>query len=131
MNNALLGLIVFVAALLIGRWINEKALRKLDAEQSAVLVKGLSRYRMVSLAGVILFVAGYFIFRGVSGLDGTRAFTIFALVLVLYLLAGTAFVFFKLKKMKISEEYINSFLLSTAVQYVGLITYFGLAGSRL
>ena len=112
MNNALLGLIVFIAALIAGRWINEKALRKLDAEQAGQLVKGLARYRMISLAGVIFFVGAYFVFRSTAGLDGSSAFAIFAIVLVLYLLAGTAFVFYKLKKMKISEEYISSFLLS-------------------
>ena len=130
MNNAFIGLLCFIAALIAGRWINERALRKLDEDQQASLVQGLSRYRLLSLAGVVLFVAAYFIFRGSVEKNGISAFTVFAIVLVLYMLAGTAFVFIKLKRMKIDENYISSFLLSTAVQYLGLITYFGMAGSK-
>ncbi|MDH3492932.1 MAG: hypothetical protein OEM82_05235 [Acidobacteriota bacterium] len=130
MNNAFLGLLVFIAALFAGRWINERAIRKLGKDQSTKLVQGLSRYRMASLAGVILFVAGYFIFRSTIEKSGVEPFTVFAVILLVYMLAGTAFVFVKLKRMKIDENYISSYLLSTAVQYLGLISYFGLAGSR-
>lgn len=129
MNNAFLGLICFIAALFGGRYINERALRKLDKDESASLVQGLSRYRLISLAGVILFVVAYFVFRGYADSSGISAFTAFAVILVLYMLAGTAFVYLKLKRMNINENYINSYLLSTAVQYLGLIIYFGLAGA--
>ena len=129
MDLTLLGLVCFIAALFAGRWINERAIRKLDEKERTSLAEGLSRYRIASLVGVVLIVAAYFVFRGFSTGDTSRAFTVFAVVLVIYLLFGTAFVFIKLKILKISETYINSFLLSTAVQYLGLITYFGLASN--
>ncbi len=127
MDFTILGLILFVVALFAGRSINERAIRKLKEKERSDLLKGLSKYRMVSLAGVIMIVAAYFVFRGFSSGDTSRAFGVFAAVLVIYMLAGTAFVFIKLKLLKISESYINNFLLSTAVQYLGLIVYFALS----
>ena len=130
MNNPFIGLIIFIAALFGGRWINERALRRLEKEEQASLVQGLSRYRLMSLAGVVLFVAAYFIFRAEVEKSGFSAFTVFAIVLVLYMFAGTAFVYIKLKRMRIDENYISSFLLSTAIQYLGLISYFALSGAQ-
>lgn len=127
MDYTFLGLGLFIAALLAGRWINERAMRNLNEKERSDLLAGLSKYRMVSLVGVILIVAAYFVFRGFSSGDTSRAFGVFAAVLVCYMLLGTAFVFIKLKILKISESYINNFLLSTAVQYLGLFIYFGLS----
>lgn len=127
MNNPFLGLMCFIAALFVGRYINDRAIRKLGEEEQAKISEGLSRYRIISLAGVIAFVVGYFVYREASENEGPEVFMVFALVLVLYLMLGTAFVFIKLKRLAIDENYINNYLLSTAVQYLGLIAYFGFA----
>ena len=127
MNYAFAGLALFIFALFAGRWVIERASRKLDKKEQALLVSGLSKYRMISLAGVILIVVAYFVFRGMATGDTSSAFGVFAVILVVYMLGTTAFVFFRLKTLKISEHYINAFLAGTAIQYLGLITYFGLS----
>lgn len=127
MNYGLLGLGCFVAALFAGRYINERGLRKLDEKDQAALVGGLSRYRMISLIGVIAIVAVYLIFFGFSQEENSNVFLVFLSILLVYMLAGTGFVFVKMKQMKINEDYISMYLLSTTVQYLGMIVYFGLA----
>ncbi len=127
MNYGILGLGCFVAALFLGRYINERGLRKLDEKDQAALVGGLSRFRMISLIGVITIVTVYLIFFGFSKEENQPVFFGFLLLLILYMLAGTAFVFGKMKRMKINEDYISTYLLSTTVQYLGMIVYFGLS----
>jgi hypothetical protein len=126
MSYGIIGLVCFIGALFAGRWVNERGLRKLDEKDSAKLVQGLSRYRMVSMIGVIVIVAVYFVFVFQNAGDN-KSFPIFAGLLILYMLAGTAFVFVKLKRLAISDEYINAYLLSTSIQYIGIIVYFSLA----
>ncbi len=127
MNLGFLGLIGFIVALFTGRWINERALNKLDDKQRSDLLTGLSKYRLMSLAGVVLIVVGYFVIISVAAENDKTAFPFFAGILIFYMLAGTAYVYWKLKSLQVSEDYINAYMLSTTVQYVGLILYFTLS----
>lgn len=127
MNYGLLGLGCFIAALFAGRYINERGLRQLNEKDQAALVAGLSRFRMISLAGVVLIVGVYLVVFGFAKEQDNNVFLAFLLILLVFMVGGTAFVFAKMKRMKISEDYINAYLLSTTVQYIGMIVYFGLS----
>ncbi len=127
MNLGFWGFVGFIVALFTGRWINERALNKLEKGQRSDLLTGLSKYRLLSLAGVIIIVVGYFVIISVAAESDKSAFPVFAGILIFYMLAGTGYVYWKLKSLKISEDYINAYMLSTSVQYVGLILYFTLS----
>lgn len=122
---SILGIVIFLASLFLGRWLNEKAILKLSEEDRTKLVEGLARYRLVSLAGVIAIVVAYWGYLGMNYSESVRdqAFSAFVVALIVFMIAGTAYVFYKLKRMKIDEDYISSFMLSTAVQHVGLIGF--------
>ena len=123
--SSLVGVLIFLVTLFVGRWLNEKAIRKLSEQDRSKLIDGLAKYRLVSLGGVIAIVVTYWIYLGLNYSESVRdvAFAWFAITLIIFMIGGTAYVFFKLKKMMIDEDYISSFMLSTAIQHLGLIGF--------
>jgi hypothetical protein len=125
MDNSIIGFVVFIAAYIAGRMISERALRKLDTEQQGRLVRGFSAYRIVSLVGIILLVLLHYAARTLAA-DGLLAsMAVFVGVLVAYLLLSSIYAFVKLKKLEMPETYINQYLISTLIQYVGIFVFFG------
>jgi hypothetical protein len=130
MDNALIGLIVFVAALLVSRVISERALRKLSQDEAARLVQGFSGFRTYSLVAVVSLVVVFFAVSYSYPEYSFRAAQIFMGVLVAFLLLTGGLAFRKLKALKLPDTYLNSYLFATFVQYAGIFIYFGLSLSR-
>lgn len=130
MDKSFIGLIVFIVAWIAARILSERAIKTLTEEEQERLFTGFSRYRVVSLIGVIALVALYYILRAFSPESAFSGLPMFVLFLVLYLLASSIFGFTKLKNMKMPEGYINQYLISTLVQYVGIFVFFGFLLNR-
>ena len=58
-TDSTFGLVVFVSTYIIGRILNEGALRKLSVEQKAALLDAFSSYRVYSLIAVAVIFVGY------------------------------------------------------------------------
>lgn len=126
MDKSIFGFVFFVAAFIAGRYINERALRKLSKDEQGTLLKGFTKYRMVSFVGLIALVILHYAFRATLPNTQFSSMQIFVGVLVFYLLISNIYAFIKLKKLKMPDAFINQYLISTFVQYVGLFMFFGL-----
>ncbi len=125
MDKSIIGFIVFIAAYITGRILNEKALKKLSDEQRGRLVQGFSAYRIVSLVGLIVLVILHYALRATMPNSLFASMQIFVGVLVAYLLISSIYSFIKLKKLEMPDAYINQYLLSTFIQYIGIFVFFG------
>ena len=124
LSDSTLGLVVFVSAYIIGRIINEGALRKLSVEQKAALLDSFSSYRIYSLVAVAVIFVGYiFSLYFLSKYDYfTNAF-FFALIICVTLY-NTFFAYKKLYTLGLPPEYMKSFWLSSIIQYIGVLFLF-------
>lgn len=127
MDNGTVGLVVFIASFIAARIINERALKKLEKEEAARLLKGFSRFRIYSLLGIVVIVVAYI--AEPLFLPGRKYLTppVLMGVLVAFLLMTSAIAFRKLKKLGMPDSYVNKHLLATFIQYTGIFIFFGLA----
>jgi uncharacterized membrane protein len=130
MDKSVIGLVVFIAAYIGGRLISERALKILNENEKTKLVDGFSKYRIFSLIGVIALVILHFAVQSLMPNSYFASFHTFVGILVLYLLLSSLYSYNKLKNLEMPDKYINQFLLSTLVQYIGIFVFFGFLINR-
>ncbi len=125
MDKSVIGIFVFIATWVLGRILSERALKTLTENERGKLLKGLSKYRIFSLIGVIVLVVLYYSTQAISPNSYFTGLPIFVGSLVLYLLGSSIFAYKKLKDLEMPDQYVNQFLVSTLIQYVGIFVFFG------
>lgn len=123
-SDSMFGLVVFVSAYIIGRIISEGALRKLTIEQKAALLDGFSQYRIYSLVAVFLIVVTYLLTTYFFFQYDYYLTPVFFGLILLVLAFSSLYAHSKLKALGMPADYIRSFLLSSIIQYIGLIFLF-------
>ena len=129
MDNSTIGIIAFFVAFFASRLINERAMSQLDKEQAEALVKGFSRYYLISLGCVALLAAVYMTASYYFPDHPLAAPAALAAIVVAFMLVNSFFAFRKLKKMEMPDEYVNRFLIGTLVQYAGIFAFLYLSVS--
>lgn len=130
MDKSIFGLLIFIAAYIAGRFISERALKLLSEKEKGRLLQGFAKYRVYSLVGIVLIVFVYFGISSALPNSFYSSMQFFIGALVLYLLVGTIYSYKKLKDLKLPDAYINQYLISTFVQYVGIFIFFAFLISR-
>lgn len=123
-TDSTFGLVVFVSTYIIGRILNEGALRKLSIEQKAALLDAFSSYRIYSLVAVAVIFVGYILsIYFLSKYDYfTNAF--FFGLIICVMLYNTFFAYKKLYSLELPSGYMKSFWLSSIIQYIGVLFLF-------
>ena len=124
LTDSTFGLVVFVSAYIIGRIINEGALRKLSMQQKAALLDAFSAYRVYSLIAVAVIFVGYILsIYFLSKYDYfTNAF--FFGLIICVMLYNTFFAYKKLYTLALPSAYMKNFWLSSIIQYIGVLFLF-------
>jgi uncharacterized membrane protein len=125
MDTSIIGFVAFISAYIAGRIISERALKLLNQQEQAKLLQGFSKYRIFSLVGVIILVVAHYALQSLMPNSYFATMPVFIGVLVLYLLVNSFYAYKKLKGLEMPDKYINQFLLSTLIQYVGIFVFFG------
>lgn len=123
MDSSAIGIIAFFVAFFASRLINERAMRRLDRQQAEALVKGFSRYYLISLGCVALLAAVYMTAGYYFPDHPLAAPAALASIVVAFMLLNSFLAFRKLKKMKMPDEYVNRFLIGTLIQYAGIFAF--------
>ncbi len=127
MDNYILGIILFFAAILISSALHTRAGSKLDREK-LMLVSNLNSIRNSSFFGVILvilfisFLGGKF-----QWIDSSVSFYAIIFILVAYVVWSLVFTLGKLKKNDFSKSYIRTYLTCVIIRVIGGILLFSLA----
>lgn len=130
MDTSIIGFVAFIIAYIAGRIISERALKLLNENERLKLLQGFSKYRIFSLVGVIILVVMHYALQSLMPNSYVASMPVFVGVLVLYLLLSSIYAYKKLKNLEMPDNYINQFLLSTLVQYIGLFLFFGFLINR-
>ena len=127
MENSWIGFVVFAVAFLAGRYINLRALKVLKEDEKKKLMTEFSKYNKANTVCIVAFLVIYFIVLYLLPDKSDTTEMVFIIVFVGYLLGSTIYAFIRLKQLEIQESYVNQFLLSNLVQYVGVFIFFGIA----
>jgi hypothetical protein len=124
MTDPLFGVFAFIVAYFISRVIGERALKRLTTEEKAGLLDAFSGYRIFNM--VIVFSLLFLVIAGDRFLPQLRAtlWPAFMVLLALVLVTMSSLSYRKLKNLNMPADYIKSFLLSTGIQYLGILCLF-------
>lgn len=130
MDKSIIGFIVFIATYIVGRIISERALNILSENERGKLLQGFSKYRIFSLVGIIVLVIVHYALQSSMPNSYFASMPVFIGALVLYLLINTVYAYKKLRNLEMPDRYINQFLFSTLIQYIGIFFFFGFLLNR-
>lgn len=123
MDPQFIGILAFLAAIIISRFISEKAARFLSGEQKVALMESFSGYRIYFLLPVVLVIVLFY--AGVTlypHLRGQVSLAGFALLLV-YVLVTNTLVFRKMKALALPREYTRRIFLARLILYASLAVF--------
>lgn len=118
--DPLFNLIFLVAAIIISRFMMERALRRLSDTEKARLVDSFSVYRTWNFTIVLLLAMLYLmIMRYLPEWRSIWNLLFFSLFLTI-VITVSVLSWQKLKRLNLPEGYIRSYLLSLLIQYLGI-----------
>ena len=120
----MLGIVLLMVAMLFSRIVSEKAIKKLNADQKALLMDQFSSQRIWSLAMVILILVGYFLALKTRVLEPMTMMTIYIVVLGVFMTVQIKSSLSKLQRIEIDNGYIRSYKISTGIHTVGIAIFF-------
>lgn len=124
MDNFTISFLGLLGCILISRAINEKAIKKLDQDKKSTLIDLFSNgssYRLGILIGIVVL---YFLSLKFNLMKPTMTYIIYIVLLLIFMIISSYGAYKKLKENNFPDSYINSYLLSTTIRFMGLIVFF-------
>lgn len=128
MDNYPLAFLVLLISFFLSRIVNNNAVKKLEAQEKADLVDLFSANRSWTFGILIAVFAFYFVSIKYELLDLFWTNILYISVLFIYMTMMFVYAFKKLKEQNFPESYIKSYILSTAIRYVGLGVFLAVLG---
>lgn len=122
----MIAVIILLGFTFVSRAINEKANKKLDADKKAELIDLFSKNRIYSFAILIFIIVLFFASMKFKVLEPTTTFIIYIVSILMFLISSSFLSYRKLKNADFPDSYINSFLLSSALRFLGFVIFVAL-----
>jgi VIT1/CCC1 family predicted Fe2+/Mn2+ transporter len=124
MDNFMIAFIILMLTLFVSRMVNEKANKKLDQNKKAELIDVFSKGRVYTFGALIIIIALFFISLRFNLINPLSSYILY-IILILAFLIITGFRSYKvLKSNGFPDAYIKSYLISTAIRFIGLVLFF-------
>ncbi|MCD0462042.1 hypothetical protein [Roseiconus lacunae] len=118
------GVIALIAAIIVSRFISERAYRALDSDQKLRLVDGFSSTRMYSMIPLLVLVGAFCFLTTKTDINkSTITFAYFGLLIV-YVVVRTILNQRKLIALDMPVPYQRRFMTAQAVSLVGVAWFF-------
>lgn len=114
-------LVIFIVIILLSRYINNEAIKKLSMEKKAELFDAFSNFGILSIIPLFIIMAGaYFVINNVE--DNKLIYLlIFVILIAIYAVGIQVYIYKKLTKLEYPMSYIKHYILSVFVRFAGLI----------
>jgi len=112
-------IVIFVVTILLSRYINSKAIKKLSMEKKAELIDTFSGFSVWSIVPLLVIIGGFYFAVDYMG-NYLLYLALLLLVSVIYVVALQVYIYKKLKNMDYPMSYIKQYILSVVVRFVGL-----------
>lgn len=123
MDNFMFAFLFLIGVIFISRMINEKAVKKLEANKKAELIDLFSKNKVYNYLITFIVIAGFFLVLKFELLDKKLSFSIYFTLFVIYL--GTTFYisYKKIRKNDFPKSYIKTYLLVSGLRFLGFIVF--------
>ncbi len=116
-----------LALLILSRWLNERALKQISADQKAALVDLFSGQRTWNYGLVLVLIIGYWLLVSTQVIDAFAASMAY-LGFTLLLMSGSSLLTYrKLKAANMDEGYIKNYLISSGVRLLAIVVFASMA----
>ncbi len=112
---------VFIAAMIVCRILQERALRRLSTEAKGRLVEAFSGYRMIALLPLAAIAALYFLMTSIDALTATTVTAIFVPASLGFAAVMQVLVYRKLKALAVDGEYLRTYSVCRAVMLTAFV----------
>jgi len=110
-------IVIFVLTILLSRYINSKAIKKLSMEKKAELIDTFSGFSVWSIVPLLVIIGGFYF-----AIDYMGNYLLYLVLLLLvsgvYVVALQVYIYKKLKNMDYPMSYIKQYILSVVVRFV-------------
>jgi len=112
-------IVIFVVTILLSRYINSKAIKKLSMEKKAKLIDTFSGFSVWSIVPLLVIIGGFYFAVDYMG-NYLLYLALLLLVSSVYVIGLQVYIYKKLKNMDYPMSYIKQYILSVVVRFVGL-----------
>lgn len=118
------GFIALIVAIVVSRFISERAYRELDSNQKLRLMDGFSSTRMYSMVPLLVLVGGFWFLTTKTELDKPLITAAYFGLLIIYVVICTVLNQRKLIVLDMPVPYQRMFMTAQAVSLVGFAWFF-------
>ena len=124
MDNYMIGMIFLLVAILVSSVMNKKANLKLSEEKKAELITLFSAGKNAKYIILVAILCLYFINLKYNLLDPSLSIGLYIFFLAAFLFYSARESFKKLKENDFPETYIRTYLMATALRFIGIAGFF-------
>jgi hypothetical protein len=124
MDTFIISFTLLLGVVFLSRMINEKANKKLDQTKKAELVDLFSSSRIYSFGALIVIIIMFFLSLRFDLIDPFVTYLIYIFLAITYMIITGLYSYKILRKNNFPDSYIRSYLLSTTIRFIGLVTFF-------
>ena len=108
------GMAAFLAAIIVSRIVQERALRKLSTEEKGQLVEAFSGLRLLSLVPLAALAGLYFLMMSLEAMTTTMLLTIFLPATLVFSIVIQILVHRRLRRLDLHPEYLRAYTIGRA-----------------
>jgi hypothetical protein len=117
-SNITLG--IFIGFIILSRYINNQAIKKLSTQKKAELLDGFGNFSVWAVVPLFLMMGGFYFAIDYIENNFVLYLSLFFLIIGIYVVGIQVYIYKKLKKMDYPISYIKQYILSVLVRFLGL-----------
>jgi len=115
------GMAVFLAAIIVSRIIQERALRRLSTEEKGQLVEAFSGLRLFALVPLAALAGLYFLMMSLEALTTSMLLTIFLPAALLFSVVMQVLIHRRLRRLRLHPDYLRAYAIGRGLFLVGFV----------
>jgi Flp pilus assembly protein TadB len=119
----MLAFLLLMGSILLSRYVNDRAIQKLEQDKKAQLVDLFSSRRNYSTFILFGIVALFFAVIYFNWLDAFLTYVIYALSVIVYMVVNGYRSYQQLKQLQFPDFYIRAYLLSTSIRFASIVIF--------
>lgn len=115
---------IFIITIILSRVINEKATKELSEKKKIELIDEFSSMRIYNIVPIFLIIGGFYYAVENTKINSEQLFYAYYFSLILYVLISQTYVYKKLIKLDFPKTYVQKFVFSRIILFVGVAFLF-------
>lgn len=123
MDHFMLAFLLLMGSIFLSRYVNDRAIQKLEQDKKAQLVDLFSSRRNYSTFILFGIVALFFAVIHFNWLNAFLTYVIYALSIIVYMVVNGYRSYQQLKQLQFPDFYIRAYLLSTFIRFASIVIF--------